>query len=343
MTERLLADLGYPPASPARAEAAQEARSALLAAARGERTSRRRRARRRRWPLLVAVGLSALAALVALVPLARLTDPEGSLRADAAAARVLEGTARAAAARPPVPAPGPGQYLYTRSRSTFLNGYASFLYLLDVERESWIGADGSLSLRQRSRNPRFATARDRAAWGAAGRPRLEQGHDGVVVSEPGQARRAWAEVLSDVELVRLAEDPAALARRIGEVAVGHGPSLEEEMFVIVGDLLRESTVPPAGRAGVWRAAAYLPGVELLDGVRDPVGRPGLALAREQDGLRSELVFDPDAATLLAERQVISDEDNPYGPDYAVGTAVSATTYLAQRLVSSAPSPEGRSR
>lgn len=334
MTDRALADAAYPPGPPPRPERTREARAALLAAARAEGARPRGPRPWRRWPQLAALGLVAVAvAAVTLVPL-RLAGPATPARADAATVRTLEGTARVAERRPPVPAPGPGQYLYTRSRGTYLNGSEGFLYLADVRRQSWIGADGALHLRQRSLRPRFVTARDRAAWVAAGRPRLiVPGGPGITTIPASGPRRAWADVLPDAELVRLAGDPQGLAARIREVAEGHGPSLEEEMFTVVGDLLRESTVPPVGRAGVYRAAAYLPGVRLTGRVLDPARRPGMALTQERGGLRRELIFDPGTAMLLAEREVIASEESPYGRHYPPGTTVSATAHLAQRLVS----------
>src|SRR5258707_6035745 len=88
---------------------------------------------------------------------------------------VLTALAGVAAGQPAVRPPGPGQYQYTESVSRGLAelayGRRPFWVSYLVSRQIWIGWNGSGRIAQTSSDPRFVTPRDRAAWGADGRPR----------------------------------------------------------------------------------------------------------------------------------------------------------------------------
>jgi hypothetical protein len=106
-----------------------------------------------------------------------------------------------------------------------------------------------------------------------------------------------------------------------------------EMLVLVGDLLRETTAPPPLRAALYEVAARIPGVQLVGAVRDPAGRRGVAVALvDEQGIRSELVFDPETSALLAERDVLAGRVPKL--DAAPGTTIGHTTYLDTAVVGS---------
>ena len=50
--------------------------------------------------------------------------------------------------------------------------------------------------------------------------------------------------------------------------------VDDETFTLVGDMLRNTYLPPAFRAALYRVVAELPKVELRGEVKDPVGRTG---------------------------------------------------------------------
>ena len=104
-----------------------------------------------------------------------------------------------------------------------------------------------------------------------------------------------------------------------------------EMFTLNGDSLRETAATPAQRAALYQVAARLPGIELVGAVHDDAGRPGTAVAMDDHGIRSTLVFDPQTSALLQEEQVAL-PGNSYG--YAAGERVGYATYLVQRIVDS---------
>lgn len=59
------------------------------------------------------------------------------------------------------------------------------------------------------------------------------------------------------------------------------------------EILRDDVpVPPKLAAAIFRAAATLPGTVVLQHVVDAADRPGIAVAMQEFGLSTELIFDP---------------------------------------------------
>ncbi|MEV6592195.1 CU044_5270 family protein [Streptomyces acidicola] len=81
------------------------------------------------------------------------------------------------------------------------------------------------------------------------------------------------------------------------------PDKDNAAFVLFGDLIHESLMPPKVSAALYRAAAKIPGVEVVRNVKDSVGREGIAISRESGGVREEQIFDAKTFTYLGEREV----------------------------------------
>ena len=64
-------------------------------------------------------------------------------------------------------------------------------------------------------------------------------------------------------LQSLPTDPHALLSLIYAQTKGEGPSPNAEAFTTIGDLMRETIVPPRTAAALYRAAALIPGVTLV--------------------------------------------------------------------------------
>ncbi|SDS27229.1 CU044_5270 family protein [Actinoplanes derwentensis] len=132
----------------------------------------------------------------------------------------------------------------------------------------------------------------------------------------GQGRLTEADRPSDLGPVPmdpdLPEDPDVLLRQIyAGVQPGQGNSRDGQAFTVVGDLLRESMPAPAEAAALYRAAARIPGVELVRDAVDAVGRSGVAVARTEDARRREWIFDRATGDYLGERSYLV-KDTDYG-------------------------------
>ena len=271
--------------------------------------------RRSRRPRPRAVALAAaLAAVGTAVALVVPTDDGGRLGSpSASAAQVLK---RAAAAQTAPARPlRPGEYWYVRLRTHWLTSTevdgAAFGYIAPTVREDWIAIDGYRGFRTRDAGPpRFLGPRDRARWIAAGRPDLFVAGDGRMTRDkppPGSemARKPFydgSQSVSYRQLLDLPRDPATLHARLRRSAVECecGKSVEQETFVIVGDLMRDTPIPGDLRAALLRAAAHVPGIERIDPIRDVAGRMGTGVAIDSGGTRSVLIFDSESYDLLGE-------------------------------------------
>jgi hypothetical protein len=110
-------------------------------------------------------------------------------------------------------------------------------------------------------------------------------------------------------LQSLPTNPHALLAMIYRVERGHGPNREQEAFVTIGDLLRNTIAPPKVAAALYRAAALIPGVTLVHQATDAIGRHGVAVGRigpgAHGGVREELIFSRTTLQLIGERTVIA--------------------------------------
>ena len=127
-------------------------------------------------------------------------------------------------------------------------------------------------------------------------------------------------------LQSLPTNPHALLALIYRVERGHGPGPDQEAFVTIGDLLRNTIAPPKVAAALYRAAALIPGVTFIPDATDAVGRHGVAVGRigpgVDGGIRDELIFSRTTLRLMGERTVIA----------RTGTTTSATAIITRAFV-----------
>jgi hypothetical protein len=107
-----------------------------------------------------------------------------------------------------------------------------------------------------------------------------------------------------------------------------GNPADQQAFITVGDLIRESYLKAESLSAVFAATAKIPGVTLVDNVSDAAGRHGVAVSRTHDGIRHELIFDKKTSAFLGERQ-IAVEDFPH---LANGTVLDSTAVLRTAIV-----------
>ena len=276
--------------------------------------TRVRRRRRSAYTIAVAAALVAVAAGIVV---------GGShTTATASAATALKNVASVARTQQPLVA-ARGQFVYTKSDwlslDTYVGAGTSYSALIPWSRESWVGPTGG-RMHQVPGQPQFISDRDRDAWIAAGRPRFT----GPAAGAP--------EALPPARPLDLPTDPGALFERLKRETASYGDRQDAEMFVLVGDSLRETNASPAQRAALYAVAARIPGIDLVGDVTS-AGRRGIAVAKDDDvnHVRSTLVFDPQTSVLLGEEESTL-AGNSFG--YPVGTRIETATYLQTAIVDS---------
>ncbi|MGW7237441.1 CU044_5270 family protein [Streptomyces sp. NPDC054804] len=187
----------------------------------------------------------------------------------------------------------PGQYVYIESKSadTFLKSTDDGTTLAGHElhtRQVWKSADGT------------------KGWLID--PAVNDGSEGETLSLPdeqGNTPKASLNAPSYDYLARLTTDPDALLAKIYQETKGQGNSPDQEAFTTIGDLLGESYPPAKLYPALFKAAAKIPGVVVVDDAVDAAGRHGVAVARldETSGEREEWIFDRKSDVFLGERSV----------------------------------------
>jgi hypothetical protein len=191
------------------------------------------------------------------------------------------------------PAVEPGQYVYIESKTadTFVKtvGDKSSLASHALHtRKIWQSADGT------------------KGWLID--PAVNDSSEGETLSLPDEQGNTPVGGLNHPTydyLAKLTTDPDRLLATIYKETKGHGNSPDQEAFTTIGDLLGES-YPPANLYPVlFKAAAKIPGVVVVDDAVDAVGRHGVAVARldETSGQREEWIFDKKTHVFLGERSV----------------------------------------
>ena len=308
-----------PPSETAR----NAARSALTRAITGESTAPRL-GRLGRLPRMRTMAVAAATVATAVILLAVFGWGGSPAGPSPAAAAVLNRLARLVATQPLTSQHG--QYLYVDSRSDYPAfeglGNGDFCETLSIaRRQIWITTDGSGLIRETRGPQRFASAADRATCLKANpKMRLQSGG----TSDDWFAAQCL-ELGPTNNWNSLSTDPHVLLQQMRQI--DGGPPTAGEDFVHIGDFLRETDAPPAIRATLYRAAALIPGIELLGRVRDHDGRSGLGIAYPSQGpypskgASSELIFDPKTGELLGEQGT--------GPQYWA-------VYLHQQVVNGLP-------
>jgi hypothetical protein len=356
-----------------------------LGARRTARTQRRPDRRRRLLPAGAAI--AAMLATALAVPLV-LHDPAPVTRereagagvaggvlatAEPAAVKVLT-TAAAAAARTLEPPFGPGKYWYVRERGTRVDtnfdqagSSKSFFYRTPYEHETWWALDGELRIREDNGRPQFLNPAERAAWVAAGRPKLNVPNSTTRTENPGTSDRSdgWLPMTYE-QISQLPTDPARLTDVLAErVYAGqpngscpippdwdrrrplgpcpHRPVTDRDIFGAIVFLVTHYPLPAELRSALYQALTRLDGIELTGEVTDLAGRRGVGITssspdRSRVPRRGVLIFDPATGRLLGSRSVLAAEVP--GWRLTPGTVMEETAFLEMSVVDSPAEPAG---
>ncbi|MET7656090.1 CU044_5270 family protein [Streptomyces sp. NPDC005486] len=198
-----------------------------------------------------------------------------------------------AAAEATHPVVKPGEYIYIESKSadTFLRTVDDRTTLASHQlhtRQLWESPDGT------------------KGWLID--PAVNEGPEGETLSLPdelGNTPKAHLGAPSYEYLAKLTTDPDKLLAKIYKETEGQGNTPDQQAFATIGDLLAESYPPAELYSALFKAAAKIPGVVVVNNAVDAVGRSGVAVARldETSGQREEWIFDTKTHVFLGERLV----------------------------------------
>jgi hypothetical protein len=275
-----------------------------LAADNRRPTPRRRRGRR---PLLAALGAGAALAAVAATAIVLVLSGGQPAPASPAAVELLAKVANAVAQQP-APRVSDSEFMYIRSEiayAVYQNGSQTPTMDPLHERQIWLPVanicDYGLVIEDGQRT---------SLAPSPGGPSFS-----VVKCGPGDLDNATYRLLQS-----LPTDPRTLLNQIYafDQANGEGQALgsDGEAFVTIGDLIRETIVPPSTAAALYRAAALIPGVTLIGRVTNVEGQPGIAIAWTNSQDRYEWIFDPATLQYVGER----DYDMSTGKPVVTGNA-----------------------
>jgi hypothetical protein len=299
--------------------AVERARSRLLDAIAVEKR-RRHRKRRLFLPAAATIALGVAAAVVVA-----LVGPIGGSTAAAVELRHLAGIASSAQA----PHLAEGEYLLVVSdelrpeSTTDLGTGVSFTVDSRLRVKTWIAGGGSSFRRTEWISSEFASDADRRSWEEAGEPDIPQAGD-VREERSRSGEYFW------VDLSGLPRDPTDLLAALRSGAVVPRSPGDDEVFLLIGELMAQGDAPSDLRAALFESAARLEGIEETGEVADPLDRDGIGLAIDGPSLRTQLVFDPDTADLLAI------ELYPIRSDGSIGARRSWRAVHPAKVVDSSP-------
>jgi len=220
-----------------------------------------------------------------------------------AATQMLLAAASTALTAPKVAVRG-DQFVFVESlvarAGTSVEGGKATTTVVPARRQVWLSASGE----------RPGLLRERPASGGA--------WDSTPLDGPNATPAYRADVPTDVD---------AALKFLYANSHGGNPA-DQQAFITVGDLIRESYLKAESLSAVFAATAKIPGVTLVDDVSDAAGRRGVAVSRTHDGIRHELIFDKTTSAFLGERQIVV-KDLPH---LANGTVLDSTAVLRTAIV-----------
>ncbi|MDL4820099.1 CU044_5270 family protein [Actinomadura opuntiae] len=267
----------------------------------------RRRARR---PLLLTGVAAAACGAVAVTAVAVARRPAEPPAPPANVAAVLDRAADRAAAEP---VPRPDQFVYqdTVELRRVMDGGRWYR----DRNQSWVSVNGAKPGLIRLKN----SIRPRP-----GEHLPPDGED--VVAPCGQVPPIDRPYLGD-----LPADPDALLRLLARVGDG---GRAERQWEAATDLI-DRPAPPGVRAALFRAMARIPGVRLASDSVDAAGRHGVAVARTEDGVREEIIFDTATHRYLGTRDVVTRSSRQLGER---GSLLFASALVRTAIVDETPEP-----
>jgi hypothetical protein len=309
-------------------------------------TARAPKRHRARW--VAAVGTVAAVAAGVLVVQAPFGD--GPV-ASAAAAEALNNAAdKIGAADLPV---SPGQYLYVESHSWDLSSYGlakdrtseterTVTFLQENVIQTWVPYDRTQEWMQRSypTGQRTWLQGSEAELTAAGvdldaqRPEERRAKCGDFHPEGGlrpcEREGSWQEPTPEF-VAALPTDPEELYDELLDVAEEDGDDPATAVLTFVDGAIRRGLMPAALRANLYRALAFVPGLEINDRNANLDGRVGTSFGVERNGKREELIIDPKTGQYIGGRTITERGFPGEVPPGTVTSSSSLSTAIVDEL------------
>ncbi|MGW2087982.1 CU044_5270 family protein [Streptomyces sp. NPDC001880] len=209
-----------------------------------------------------------------------------------------------------VPDPKAGQYVYIESKATSTGvgvdgpGKPSVIHHKLHKRQVWNSLDGTKGW-----------LIDPVANKIPGGQSLDDIDDGRAVEPKDPINGA-----SYNDLAKLPTDPDKLLQMIYKETKGQGRNPDQQAFATIGDLLTESYPPAELYSALFKAAAKIPGVVVVDDAVDAAGRHGVAVARQDAGVREEWIFDKKTHVYLGTRTVVVEDSGLHKRGTVLGTS-----------------------
>ncbi len=220
------------------------------------------------------------------------------------------------------------------------------------------GTPGGGRVREVAGTPRFLTDAERSRWEAAGSPlpspfdpayqrKYSEAFKDAIELSPGVVDRAVPDITGVPknrafhfpDTSQVPTDPRALRRAVesNQVTVSGfnliDPSAQhldaEQTQEELLNILVEGTLnSPQLRAAIFNALAELPGIQVNTNATDMIGRHGYSIRSINRYGGLEIIFDPDTAEVLAQRNFLTAPGkSPYEKGLPAGFTMSETAYL----------------
>jgi len=241
--------------------------------------------------------------------------------AEPAAAAVLENAAEVVASRDL--SPGPGEFVLIETHSVVLgfecrDGETCIIVTDETMSRLWVPEDEAGD---------WVWFRTSVADG-----RTEQ------LRAPGGTFYGEASQWDSAHFSALPTDPYLLLNGVYREAVAAGSDPDDYAFQRIADLLRAPSPSADIRAMLLRAAALIPGVELVDDRATLDGLTGVSIGLDKGSmLRQEIIIDPATGLLIGERSVTLTASGGDGDDIPAGTVTESTSV---RRTVTPDAPEG---
>jgi hypothetical protein len=281
------------------------------------------------WRLVPAIALAVAIAAVLILQSGGALAPQ-----PATAASVLRASAAALDRVGGSRALGPGDYFYTRTAQWWRwTGYGPHPFIVRSVQEEWLARSGQGRSRYEVLGVSGVDVNRALPITRSQDVRLPRRPRPFIISS------VPAILLSYTQLRRLPTDPGRLDAALNRLAASYhiarlvpqaGQRAAIRLAILRG--LAEAPSSAALRAALYRVLAATPGIRLVGRTRDSIGRYGMEVSIEAQGVELEMILDPRTGQLLQTSRVLIRRTGlypgaPAGLNYRV-------TFLASGIVTS---------